>query len=168
MYNAAALRPEPNVKRGPNSRRATRAGTPALPLIRFQVLGPPFCVKPSAAPMCDGLRAEPSKNRALGWNRRRDVRSYVRYDCDPRPRRSRVPARYMLEPLAGQMHVPALSVATFCVCGNFKSKTRRVSAIELPCVLYRDLWAGFFNHVFRVGVSGSGIPFRMRRSTTNE
>jgi hypothetical protein len=30
-------------KRGPNSHRATRAGTPALPLIRFRVLGPPFC-----------------------------------------------------------------------------------------------------------------------------
>jgi hypothetical protein len=30
-------------KRGPNSLRATRAGTPALQLIRFLVLGPPFC-----------------------------------------------------------------------------------------------------------------------------
>jgi hypothetical protein len=36
---AAALRPEPNVKRGPNSHRATPAGTLALPLIRFRVLG---------------------------------------------------------------------------------------------------------------------------------
>ena len=31
----------PNVKRGPNSPRPPRAGTPALPLIRFRVLGRP-------------------------------------------------------------------------------------------------------------------------------
>jgi hypothetical protein len=29
--------------RGPNSHRATRAGTPAVQLVHFRVLGPPFC-----------------------------------------------------------------------------------------------------------------------------
>ena len=43
----------PNVKRGPNSPRSPRAGAPALPLIRFRVLGPPLCGTECRAE-CDG------------------------------------------------------------------------------------------------------------------
>ena len=44
------------VKRGPNSLRPPRAGTPALHLIRFRVLGPPLCGTECRAE-CDGWGA---------------------------------------------------------------------------------------------------------------
>jgi hypothetical protein len=42
-YNGPMSLTRTDGKRGPNSHRATRAGTPAVQLVHFRVLGPPFC-----------------------------------------------------------------------------------------------------------------------------